>query len=572
MKKLLAVLLCAVMVLTPVLSLAESWADFVDRANTLMAAGNDETITLAEAVGATGGSVELLEWLNGGTLTIIGLGGATPDFINMLIGNASVKLQNVTVDTGMSAPVAIIVETMTGGEATLYVDADSKITGNEAGIYASDLDTFTLINEGEIVGNMYDGVSIFGVDRVVLSNSGQITGDYDGVYIWNADTASLLNSGQITGAEAGVYLSEANVAMLINDGQIVGYWCGVVMDNNGEAVLTNGGLLQGDTGVALYLGDSLRVNNIGSIVGTGDVGVYVDPSASADIVLGGAGSITAAPGYASIRLEIWDGSAFMQSIPALAALTTQAEIQQALASGAVTDYMVQNGMLGDLPQGTQVSIGVVHVTEWAPIGDEEGWYPVELWVADVDYIVGEGIVEREQPVPPAKPLHNRGKVNGIAYSKEWLTTTYFGISLESFFLDGSDTRMNHRSEFKEGKGNAITGTLRTNKYDEGMQYLVSPEALANLRRANVRQLVLRNGSENRDPSTTIDIIAVLAALEALSQEIRSDIRYLLFSDKGMDGEALYVDWSGNVKTMEGEIVRTYSQSTMDSFPNFKRAE
>ena len=644
MKKLLAVLLCAVMVLTPVLSLAESWADFATRANTLMAAGVDETITLAEAVDASAYGGGELEWLNGGTLTIIGQNGVT-DFVSMLIGNASVRLQNVTVDNADNYAIGIIV-TASGGEATLHVDADSKITGHDAGVVAHDLDAFTLFNDGQITSAEGTGMTFQDVLSALLANNGLIQGEEMGMYTSDVGDILLTNTGKIVGLTngalrfdvsdsvevhndgillggngSGIGISEVNIAILLNNGEIIGAGTGVGMnwvdivsiinagkitgvEDNGVYVgsgtdvsLDNDGQIAGGhTGVSAYFLGSLAFSNQGEVVGviigadfyeiedvifsnqgllqggyaaaviqeiatpqlnnTGDMvspGVY-DPDTLAEMGMEPGETL---PG-AVLRLHFTVGSDAYNSIPALTGLRTQAEVQQALSSGAVTAYLLQSGMFNGLPDGAPVVVGVS--ANWEDLENEEDWW----------YASTETLTVGETPVAPVKPLHNRGKANGIAYSKEWGGTTYFGISLDSFFLNGNDERVYHRSEFQVGKGNAITGTLRTNKNDAGMQYLVTPEALENFRRANVRTLVLRNGSEHRDPRTTIDIIAVLDALEALPQEIRDDIRYLLFDEKGMDGEALYVDWQGNVKTMDGEIVRTYIQSTIDSFPDFGR--
>ena len=486
MKKLLAVLLCTVMVLTPVLSLAESWADFVTRANTLMATGNDETITLTEAVDAAGYSDPYLEWLGGGTLTLVGQGGATPDFGNMHIGNASIYFENVWVKSDNNDAIWADAP---GGHVSLYADAGTVIEGVYHGIDAATGGSFSLVNEGSIAGGSNAGLFTLNFDGpIVLINFGTISGRYG--MSSHAGEVFVYNDGLIQGTEFGLSLSGETTTVI----------------NNGEIVATDNGRPD-YSAIHLYVwpGDAVTVQNTGDLV---------SPAGNAPIA-------------------IHDSFGDIQAYP-----------------GGPQAFLAQL----DLPVGT-----VVRILSWQVQEDD-----TEKLVYN-DYVVS---ARAAQATP--QPLHNRGKVNGIAYSKEWLTTTYFGISLESFFLDGNDTRVNHRSQFKMGKGNAISGTLRTSKVDAGMQYLVTPDALENLRRANVRSLVLRNGSEYHDPRTTIDIIAVLDALNALPPEIRGDIRYLLFTDKGMDGEALYVDWQGNVKTMEGVIVRTFSQSTLESFPDFGR--
>ncbi len=149
---------------------------------------------------------------------------------------------------------------------------------NGVAIYAG---TGSVINSGAIrgTGSLAIGVYLTGGGYVSNASSGVITGVYGGIKITSA-SATIVNSGSISGSTT-FYHTGAGDAVYLNAG-------GAVVTNNA------GGRLVGvNNGVEIAAATG-RVNNFGSIFGTGSLGAGIFLRATGGFVTNASGGVISA--------------------------------------------------------------------------------------------------------------------------------------------------------------------------------------------------------------------------------------------------------------------------------------
>jgi hypothetical protein len=258
------------------------------------------SIDNAGLIAATGsdGEQEFAGIHVGGTADIINRqsGTITGYYYGIQAGGGNFSLQNAGQISGADY------EGVRADGATMAVEnaVTGTITGLDYGVGFND-GASMVDNAGLIAATNRDGLYLSGSLAAVINEaSGTITGGTGGVYARNVDNFSLQNSGLIQSVRSGdgVY-NNGSVASVTNlaGGTIAGVRWGIALNGHGTGFVTNSGLITGEVGIVLEGTAGAIVNNASGVIYGTDEGVFTYEG----VPVTNAGLITGAT-YAGVAL------------------------------------------------------------------------------------------------------------------------------------------------------------------------------------------------------------------------------------------------------------------------------